>query len=305
MAWQSNVNVGPGDLDLGMFEFKEFLKAQGWTIGGTGDGDSNFSNAGTDVITSSGSGPNGIANTDSWWRIQSPDLQREYLFYRPSGVGSWILRYSQSSGFTGGTPGANTPPTAADEVQFGNNIGGSDANYIMHMAVQDTAEDGFYSWWFIAREAGTGLSRAFAMAEVLESFAAADGDPVVHCVLDQSSLTETVMDSTNDNAPQGFDPGVTTMLPYPTTGYSTTGGSIPGDAGLSLGQDVMLPIVCKRNAGAATADNFKGFMRHHRWIGASGRHYTDVLEDDSGNLFMVADEIGLEGWPDKITDPSL
>lgn len=293
-------------MDEGMFEFKEFLKAQGWTIGGTGDGDSNFSNAGTDVITSAGSGPNGIANTDSWWRIQSPDAQREYVFYRPSGTGSWVLRYSQSAGFTGGAPDPNTPPTASDEVQFGNNIAsGGASDMIFHMAVQDTAEDGFYSWWFIGRKAGTGNSDAFAMGEVLESFAAADGDPVIHMTLGGSDLIEAVMDGMNAAAPQGFDPGVTTMLPYPSTNWQVTGGGIPGNIPPSFGEDALLPVCCRRQAGSATADNFKGFMRHHRWVGTEGRHYTDVLEDSGGNLFMVADEMALEGWPNTTTDPSL
>lgn len=99
------------------FQMKEHLKGAGWIVKASGDGLTAFSSTG-DVITSGGSGAGGMLNTRAWWRVQSPDLQREFTFQLISTASNdtqFRIKYSVSAGFTGGTPDADETPSATDE----------------------------------------------------------------------------------------------------------------------------------------------------------------------------------------------
>lgn len=300
MTWQSLVNVGPTDADDGLFNLKEFLKAQGWSLQGSGDGDSNFNNAGTDVITSAGSGANGIANTNAWWRIQSPDLQREYLFHRNTGVSDWDLRYSQSAGFTGGTPGPDTPPTAADEQLVVSGFSSNSSTAFFHMAVQDTALNGIYSFWWVGREQTSGNAQGVCYATAVELPRSGDTDPVVQGGT-TSTLVTSVLDDDGGRAPQGFyDHGGADeqFVPWTIPTYAGMVANLGLDAD---GNDTLLPLPLVR---LNNPTGIKGAFAYHKWKGVAGRAYPDII-DDGTEIYLVCDEMCLQGWPSTATAPSI
>lgn len=111
-----------------LWQLKEALKAEGWTVLGSGDGTAgSFSTSGDILLTwSTSSDPvaGAVTNRRAWWRMQSPDLHRELLFQHEAwnvatdGIG---ITYSRSAGFTGtadGAVAANVAPTATDGIVF-------------------------------------------------------------------------------------------------------------------------------------------------------------------------------------------
>ncbi|MHC4067434.1 MAG: hypothetical protein ACYSUI_23430 [Planctomycetota bacterium] len=128
------VFVGPtlmGDTAGGrsFYDFKEGLKAGGWTVLSSGDGLALFSAVG-DIITVRGTGAGGV-NVLAWVRMQSHSgfeisLQQGNGDIAGSALTNGIrMKLSASAGFTGGTPSASQVPSAADEFVIRG--GGSDA----------------------------------------------------------------------------------------------------------------------------------------------------------------------------------
>ena len=64
-------NVSPASQAAAIFDLKETFKAAGYTIRGSGDGIAAHSAVG-DVITSAGSGANGMNNTNAWFTVRQP-----------------------------------------------------------------------------------------------------------------------------------------------------------------------------------------------------------------------------------------
>lgn len=95
------------------YQIKTFLKARGWTVPASSDGLTY--NASGDQITSAASGAGGMDNNSAWFRLQDPAGVRERLFQRGTNNKNWRDKYSRASKFTGGSPGATTAPTAADQ----------------------------------------------------------------------------------------------------------------------------------------------------------------------------------------------
>lgn len=163
MTYRFNVNnvitgsgVSGNDGDIVVYNFKTFMKSAspsgpGWTVTRSGDGLAAFSSTG-DVITSSGTGANGIGNTNSWFVLQSPNGSRQILWQRGTANSSWVILYSKGSLFTGGTAssratatdaavvlGSTTDPsTAAGSTHF------STTTKIVHYGADDTDGYSFY-----------------------------------------------------------------------------------------------------------------------------------------------------------------
>lgn len=300
MTWQSTVNIGPTDADEGIFELKALMKANSWNLLGSGDGDSNFSNSGSDVITGFGSGPNGIANTNAWWRIQSPDLQREYLFYRNTGLGDWELRYSESAGFTGGAPGPNTPPTATDEEVAFSGFSTANGTVFFHMAIQDTPLNGIYSFWWVGREQTTGNNEGFCYANAVDLARSGDDDPVVQGG-HTSSLAPSIMDADGNLAPQGFYDHGGSDEQFVAWGTMDLNGVVANLGVDGDGNDTLIPIPIARGN---LPRGLKGIYAYHRWKGVSGRAYPDII-DDGTEVYLVCDDMCLQGWPSTATAPSI
>lgn len=115
-----------------MFDFKEFAKANGWTVPRSSDGITY--NPSGDQITTGAAGAGGMANNYAWFELRCPAGLRSLVFQRITTNLLWRVKYEgPGSGFTGGTPTATRVPTATREVVVRG--GGTDAaptGYTLH-----------------------------------------------------------------------------------------------------------------------------------------------------------------------------
>jgi len=110
-----------------LYELKELLKAGGWAVLGSGDGSGGTFSTSADVLTtwSTTSEPLGaVTNRRAWWRLASPDGQRELLFQHGAfntATDDISIAYSRSAKFVGtadGAVAANVAPTSTDAFLF-------------------------------------------------------------------------------------------------------------------------------------------------------------------------------------------
>lgn len=113
------------------FREKEFLKANGWTVTASGDGDSIFSSSG-DVILSSATGANGV-NDGAWYAAVNGDgnsIMRRIVNNTANGAvtrSGYDLSYSSADGFNVGGS-ASVPSTSTDGGPVTTNTGSGPAN---------------------------------------------------------------------------------------------------------------------------------------------------------------------------------
>lgn len=92
------------------------LLAAGWLVKAWSDGTTLVSGVSlsTNPYGSASSGAGNLGNTSAWFRVQSADASREWLFQRGSGDATWtVSRTIGGTPFTGGTPNATTAGTSA------------------------------------------------------------------------------------------------------------------------------------------------------------------------------------------------
>lgn len=165
--------------------------AAGWTLQSYGTG-----TAGSYSSTGAGWGLASIStNTRAWYRIQDPAGLREEVIQVQVGSPNWFtarIKYSASAKFTGGSPDAQTTPTAADErVLYG---AGTDASptYVaisansgavarVHTYAPSSPVNGVYPvYCFAHRNGGTTLDHwSFHDPLLTGSFNALDPEPLV------------------------------------------------------------------------------------------------------------------------------
>jgi hypothetical protein len=121
--------------DMLFFNLKTFLKANGWSVAQSCDG-TTVNSAGTDVITSAGSGAGGMNNSNSWFVLQAPlfaGRTRQFCFHKSanSNIGNYcrmitysLQGYSTTTGYGGSAISATNPPIAFDGIRLGNYIDG-------------------------------------------------------------------------------------------------------------------------------------------------------------------------------------
>ncbi|HVI42660.1 MAG TPA: hypothetical protein VM577_18570 [Anaerovoracaceae bacterium] len=136
-----------------MFKLKTLLVSAGWVVKSSGDGLSAFSSS-SDIISSGSGGANGLANTTAWFRIQMPlanSVRREFMIQRNNANTNWIIKYSYSANFTGGSPSATASPTATDSQTLQNGGGAffsTDSTYRWNAAADNAAPYGFWMGCF-------------------------------------------------------------------------------------------------------------------------------------------------------------
>jgi hypothetical protein len=93
------------------YNLKQLMKSAGWTVLSSSDGTTYSSSA--DIISSAGSGANGMNNNNAWFRITDPALTREFVFQNKPSSGTMfaVIKYSRQTKFNGGTPSATNLPT--------------------------------------------------------------------------------------------------------------------------------------------------------------------------------------------------
>lgn len=149
MAKFANCNSVPVAHAYAIVLLKTTLKLAGWTVPSSSDAIT-YNSTG-DQITTGATGAGGFGNAGSWFRIQEPGGRREWCFQASSA--QFRAKWSESSKFTGGTPGTTRVPSAVDEqVLLG---GGTDAaptyanlltgaTYRVHIVANSTAIGGVY-----------------------------------------------------------------------------------------------------------------------------------------------------------------
>ena len=92
------------------------LLAAGWLVKAWSDGTTLVSDVSlsSNPYGSASSGAGNLGNTSAWFRVQSADASREWLFQRGASETSWtVSRTIGGTPFTGGTPNATTAGTSA------------------------------------------------------------------------------------------------------------------------------------------------------------------------------------------------
>jgi len=169
-----------------VFRFKALLKLVGWIVKSSGDG-TTFNSSG-DQITSATTGSGGMANANSWFRIQDPGGTREFCMQTNGSIGQWRVKYSAQAKFTGGSPSATVMPTATDEQfligtsgTFVSWMNSTDATYRWNAAADAAAPYGFWSVGFRPNSIdGTTLDGVLVMDPMVTgTYPVSDADPVV------------------------------------------------------------------------------------------------------------------------------
>lgn len=171
MAKQARVNLLPATGAEAMFELLEFLRDDmGFTISISGDGIAAFDSSGTSVITSAGTGANGMNNADAHFTARDPNGEYEWCFQRNATSRDWEVVVSALDGFTGGN--ATTRPSATDEQQIWNaNLFEVDGTYRWHIVGNDVpigATVEVFPWRAFSTTSGTALPRTFVLHEPMK-----------------------------------------------------------------------------------------------------------------------------------------
>lgn len=312
MAYYCFRNMGPYSFSSGggaafFYDWKENMKATGGTksysVVQSGDGIAAY-NASGDVITSGGSGANGLNNPNAWFVMEDPDSNRQILIWRASNQNTFGMRYSRGKLFTGG--GAATLPTATDQKFFLNNRAETlyitNDNCYAHMVVEgDTPDGDVYPFWFALRT-NPGGNHDFLMFVdcVVDALSpAADGDKMMICAtydalnansgaylgnLSASCRISSYMRYGEANEEWGGTGICQYTTALPGGGFTNPeNGSYP-----------VLPTFYFRNSQAT--NGIKGQARMARWE-PGNFSYGDIVQ--SGSLYyLVLGDIMLPGWPD-------
>lgn len=149
--------------------FKLVLKQAGWTIKSSGTGTGGTYSASSDLIVNQSATAGGMGNARAWYVIEDPAGLRQFCMQNiTSATNQPRIKFSKGTKFIGGSPNANTVPSAADEVVWYG--GGTDAspsaggfwpnstsgNYRVHMVTYSTPVGGVYPIYCYFTVNGTG-----------------------------------------------------------------------------------------------------------------------------------------------------
>lgn len=321
MAWIMEYGGAPGTPTKNLshssgaetiFALKELLKTAGWTVLSSSDGTTY--NASGDQITSSGSGAGGMDNTNAWFRIEDPSSLREYVIQRSSLQYSWKWLYSASDGFTGGTPGATTIPTATDQQGLAKNSIGfqtlfpTSGSWRAHIAAQNAAHNGVYAWWCAVNVSTA--EEMFLCCEAIDSNTTSnDNDPCIHYGSDDSPIYGTICASNTTNTDHfktwmrygeadeewtgvtaNYYYNVTIHLPVPANNSYVVD---PHDSLVKT-----LPIHWLRHNSTGEIVGYKGMGKYYHWNPDKATYvYQDLILHGSDYWLVWADLV-LPGWPD-------
>jgi hypothetical protein len=188
---QSNTFTTIGGI---FFAMRGVLLSAGWTSVADSDG-LTYSAAGTQ-ITHSSTGAGGFQNARAWMRLRDPSGRREIVLQNIvigalNGTGSWRMKVSEFSRFTGGSPAATVTPAASDEQVLvgggsdasptGANWGGA-ATLRVHIVAENVSIGGVWPFQVECTNPGTATqsgSQIFCEAMAPGSYDAADAAPCV------------------------------------------------------------------------------------------------------------------------------
>lgn len=133
MTIHRNLNKAGWGGNYTIFWLVKAMLSAGWTVRNSGSGTggtyeasgnvfdmSTCYNGGSVPAVGGASGSEPFGSEGMWLVLVDPDGNRDILFRRHKGAGNsyddcWVVAYSRSAGFTGGSPDVDDPGTATDE----------------------------------------------------------------------------------------------------------------------------------------------------------------------------------------------
>lgn len=250
-----------------MYLFKEMLVGAGWTVLSSGTGTSGTYNSSGDSITDT------TFNTSRSWFIISNGTSQLCVQRGSSGGQYFWIKYSPSDGFIGGTPDAQTVPTATDEVNiYATNSSGSqlfwtDNQYILQGGAAD-ASDG-YAFWMVAYAPGTLTTYTAVVMEPMQSVDSLDTDPGKQNVFYVRYNQFGGLFSGNWLFSSGFPPigylgsSFTDIhANYYRYYYFNNLSPIPGANSQYSGEDFRIPIIYAKRSSYAGTTGYKGIGKN-------------------------------------------
>ena len=262
------------------------LVAAGWSKTKDSDG-TTYSSSGTQV-TGSGTGTNGLQNTNAWFVVQAPafnTITRSLCFQRGTNNQTWRIKYSPT-GFSGGSPSATQVPSATDEVvvigggtdsspSF-STLFGADGGYRFNGCAGDSSV-GYGIYWYAFTTGNAGLGQSSILLDVLASgtYPSADTDPAVVAVMASSNNAPFQygqwQNSSSADCPYGLYNNAGTHVFQrcpPQLVYDYVSGNVGFGAsttsGTGFGQnswttkDDLFPVLYGRHKGLSAPFGFKG-----------------------------------------------
>lgn len=255
-------NGGAADM---LFAVYGAMLSASWSCLGSGTGAAGGYSSSGSLITSAAT----FNSNGAWVRMREPSGagSREYILMRGSSALNALIKYSRSTGFVSGSPGAatcphtgasgdgqvilqsNTGPTAT-EVNATIAASGSalldNATGYVHCVASDTANNGVYGFWAMKTAPATGVLGSFFCSEAVQAGTtnAADQDPSWRAVGGGATNAAQWWSSTTPLISWWEKYGLagatyrTTNHLSPPGGMTSTGGDAPG----TLFQPNMFPF---------------------------------------------------------------
>ena len=268
-----------------LYDLKEAMKTAGYTVRGSGDGLAAHSAVG-DIITSAGSGANGLNNNNAWFTVRQPATgsapysgTREWTFQRSTLPYSWFCEYSgPDATFDQTTGNATTRPTGTSpgQVQSFNNSGGANSIlptntlFTYQIRVGDAAEN--FHWYAVAYPLGGGscVGRIMFLPMASDSLATGEIEPYVMVAENDAFTTANFCrDDTTDFVGWLGKGGVVNTWTSVSAFFivDNIGQAIMPDlmgANPNNGQDDAIPILWGRR-GALANSGYKGISTKMKW----------------------------------------
>lgn len=314
MAYSYSTNNSPATGAVAMYTLKELMKTAGWTVEASSDG-STYNSSG-DQITSGSSGAGGMANASAWFRIRMPStdgVTREFTFQRTSNT-NWRIKYSQSAGFTGGSPGTTQTASATDEAIL---LGGgtdaaptyaalfaADAGYRFNAICGGSAEGYTLYAFAFPNGGGTPTMHAFLERMAAGSFPASNIEPYVMKFANASPTVANTNSTTvgpkgwlaKGLAGQGF-----VFIPANTFTDNSGATQLALGPNSYTGIDDMLPILFGRRTALGAPSGYMGIASTLR-MSSTTRTTGDTYTLSSTNDRII---IGDLAWPWDGSTPTI
>jgi len=317
MAKFTSVNNLPATGAEAVYRLKQTLVNASWSVKASSDG-TTYNSTG-DQIT----GTTSLAATNAWFRIQDPGTRREFVFQRTTNNTLWRIKFSESSKFTGGTPGVTQVPSATDEgVIFGSGTDASptgaalfntDATYRCHaIAFSDAVATNVYSFFFFTTDyPNSGNIRTRFFVDGLSPVNAADVSPLGIFLVNSSGafsagtlMSGTVLTWVWGWYKYGLSGAAFTnwkvwAIANIGTAYvpATTAGNGVGPD-IYSGNELLLKLVGLYRASTDTNLMFKGFCQRLAYVTNFARSYP-FTESITSNSYVLTSTDFAVPWEDN------
>lgn len=280
----SEAGIAVNETHEAIFELKERLKAQGWTVARSSDG-TTYNAAGDEIAAASD-----LANTRAWFEIANPAGTVHFTFQRVNVNYQFRVKVSTTA-FSGGSPAATVTGSSADEQVIhgsgtdasptGSTLGSSSvvARYCQ-IGVDDAAPYGFFMC--VYRSSGTVEDFSIWADPLLSgSYDAGDGFPyVINFIHNPTILSLTT--STPSYMWSRYGSTWANVNGCSIDGWGSGSLIFPGSSGTDpiSGNDIVVPWIYGRHTSLSTPNGWKGISSLFELSGLT-RNNGDTATKDS------------------------